>query len=59
MLSGSVKVNVLPIEAVATVNFRIHPHIVWVRWSGLPSEGEPNSWSGILRTVGHGDEFTG
>ena len=25
MLSGSVKVNVLPIEAVATVNFRIHP----------------------------------
>jgi carboxypeptidase PM20D1 len=25
MLSGSVKVNVLPIEAVATVNFRLHP----------------------------------
>ena len=25
MLSGSVKTNVLPIEAVATVNFRIHP----------------------------------
>ena len=25
MLSGSVKVNVLPIEAIATVNFRIHP----------------------------------
>lgn len=25
MLSGSVKVNVLPIEAVATVNFRVHP----------------------------------
>lgn len=25
MLSGSVKSNVLPIEAVATVNFRIHP----------------------------------
>jgi carboxypeptidase PM20D1 len=25
MLSGSPKVNVLPIEAVATVNFRIHP----------------------------------
>lgn len=25
MLSGSVKTNVLPIEAVATVNFRLHP----------------------------------
>ncbi len=25
MLSGSIKTNVLPIEAVATVNFRIHP----------------------------------
>ena len=25
MLAGSVKVNVLPIEAVATVNFRVHP----------------------------------
>jgi len=25
MLSGSVKVNVLPIEAIATVNFRLHP----------------------------------
>jgi carboxypeptidase PM20D1 len=25
MLSGSVKTNVLPIEAIATVNFRIHP----------------------------------
>ncbi|TDJ33477.1 MAG: M20/M25/M40 family metallo-hydrolase [Gammaproteobacteria bacterium] len=25
MLAGSVKVNVLPIEAIATVNFRIHP----------------------------------
>jgi carboxypeptidase PM20D1 len=25
MLSGSVKTNVLPIEAVATVNFRVHP----------------------------------
>lgn len=25
MLSGSIKSNVLPIEAVATVNFRIHP----------------------------------
>jgi carboxypeptidase PM20D1 len=25
MLSGSVKTNILPIEAVATVNFRIHP----------------------------------
>ena len=25
MLAGSVKTNVLPIEAVATVNFRIHP----------------------------------
>ena len=25
MLSGSVKINVLPIEAVATVNFRLHP----------------------------------
>ncbi len=25
MLSGSVKANVLPIEAVATVNFRLHP----------------------------------
>jgi carboxypeptidase PM20D1 len=25
MLSASVKVNVLPIEAVATVNFRVHP----------------------------------
>ena len=25
MLSGRVKVNVLPIEAVATVDFRIHP----------------------------------
>ncbi len=25
MLSGSVKTNVLPVEAVATVNFRIHP----------------------------------
>jgi len=26
MLSGSVKTNVLPIEAIVTVNFRIHPH---------------------------------
>ena len=25
MLAGSVRVNVLPIEAVATVNFRVHP----------------------------------
>lgn len=25
MLSGSVKTNVLPIEAIATVNFRVHP----------------------------------
>jgi carboxypeptidase PM20D1 len=25
MLSGSIKTNVLPIEAVATVNFRVHP----------------------------------
>ena len=25
MLSGSIKTNVLPIEAVATVNFRLHP----------------------------------
>jgi carboxypeptidase PM20D1 len=25
MLSGSIKANVLPIEAVATVNFRLHP----------------------------------
>jgi len=25
MLSGSIKTNVLPIEAIATVNFRIHP----------------------------------
>ena len=25
MLSGSIKSNVLPIEAIATVNFRIHP----------------------------------
>ena len=25
MLSGSVKTNVLPIEAIATVNFRLHP----------------------------------
>ncbi len=25
MLTGSVKVNVLPIEAIATVNFRVHP----------------------------------
>ena len=25
MLSASIKVNVLPIEAVATVNFRVHP----------------------------------
>ncbi len=25
MLSGSTKVNVLPIEAIATVNFRLHP----------------------------------
>ncbi len=26
MLSGSVKTNILPVEAVATVNFRIHPN---------------------------------
>ncbi len=25
MLSGSIKTNVLPIEAIATVNFRVHP----------------------------------